>query len=206
MQTHYVDSLRRLIAAKAADKPLVLACEDVHWADPSSVGIIEDLLGAMGPRNPVLWLLTLRPRTSPQADALVEAARSMYGEAAREVPLEPLSSEDSRRLVANLLEIEALTEPVRELIHAKSDGNPFFMEEVMRMLIEQGAIVREDGRWKPTRAIDDVEIPDNVHGLLVARIDTLPPEARRTLLVASVIGRRFSASVLDGVLESAAAT
>jgi predicted ATPase len=136
----------------------------------------------------------------------VEAARSMYGEAAREVPLEPLSSEDSRRLVANLLEIEALTEPVRELIHAKSDGNPFFMEEVMRMLIEQGAIVREDGRWKPTRAIDDVEIPDNVHGLLVARIDTLPPEARRTLLVASVIGRRFSASVLDGVLESAAAT
>jgi class 3 adenylate cyclase len=205
LQTHYVESLRCLIAAEAAATPLVLACEDVHWADPSSVQILERLLTALGPRQPVLWLLTRRPHVSPDTELLLAVARTSYGEAAREFVLDPLSSEDSRRLVANLLEIESLTEPVRELIYEKSDGNPFFVEEVMRMLIEQGAIEQRDGRWRATRAIDDVEIPDNLHGLLVARIDALPPDARHTLLVASVIGRRFAASVLDGVLESAAA-
>jgi class 3 adenylate cyclase len=205
LQTHYVESLRRLIAAEATAAPLVLACEDVHWADSSSVQILKKLLTALGPRHPVLWLLTLRPKVSPDTDVLLAAARESYGAAARELILDPLSLEDSRRLVANLLEIESLTEPVRELIYEKSDGNPFFVEEVMRMLIEQGAIEQQDGRWRATRAIDDVQIPDNLHGLLVARIDALPPEARQTLLVASVIGRRFAASVLDGVLETAAA-
>jgi len=204
LQIHYVESLRRLIAAEAAATPLVLACEDVHWADPSSVQLLENLLAGLGPRHPVLWLLTQRPRASADTDRLLAAARASYGEAGSELVLEPLSSEDSRRLVANLLEVEALTEPVRELIYEKSDGNPFFVEEVMRMLIEQGAIARENGRWAATRAIDDVQIPDNLHSLLVARIDALPPEARHTLLVASVIGRRFAASVLDGVLETAA--
>ena len=205
LHAHYVDSLRRLIAAKATAAPLVLACEDVHWADSSSIGILEKLLTELGPQHPVLWLLTLRPQVSPDTDALLAAARTSYDGSARELGLEPLSSDDSRRLVANLLEIESLTESVRELIQDKSDGNPFFVEEVMRMLIEQGAIERQDGRWIATRAIDDVQIPDNLHGLLVARIDALPPDARHTLLVASVIGRRFAASVLDGVLETAAA-
>jgi len=203
LQTHYVGSLRRLIAAKAAVTPLVLACEDVHWADPSSVQILEQLLTALGPGHSVLWLVTLRPQGSADTGALLAAARASFGEAARELVLDPLSSEDSRRLVANLLEIESLAAPVREVIYEKSDGNPFFVEEVIRMLIEQGAIERRDGRWSATRAIDDVQIPDNLHSLLVARIDALPPEARHTLLVASVIGRRFAASVLDGVLETA---
>jgi len=204
LQADYVAALRRLIAAEAAAAPLILACEDVHWADPSSVQILEQLLKQLGPRHPVLWVLTLRPVTSSDADVLVGAARTSYGEATRELALDPLSGDDSRRLVANLLAIESLTEPVRELIHEKSDGNPFFVEEVMRMLIEQGAIEHHDGRWTATRAIDDVQIPDNLHGLLLARIDSLPPDARHTLLVASVIGRRFATSVLDGVLESAA--
>ena len=204
LQAHYVASLRRLIAAEAAAAPLVLACEDVHWADPSSVQILEKLLMLLGPDQTVLWMVTLRPQTSPEADALLASARTSYGEAARELAVEPLSSEDSRQLVANLLEIESLPEQVRELIHERSDGNPFFVEEVIRMLIEQGALERQDGMWRATRAIDDVQIPDNLHGLLLARIDALPAEARHTLLVASVIGRRFAAGVLDRVLDAAA--
>lgn len=205
LQADYVASLHRLIAAKAGAGALVIACEDLHWADPSSVEILERLLAMLGPQHAVLWLLTLRPQVSQDAEALVAAARKAYGEAMRELALDPLSSEDSRRLVANLLAIESLPESVRQLIYEKSDGNPFFVEEVMRMLIEQGAIEERDGTWSATRAIDDVEIPDNLHGLLLARIDSLPAESRHTLLVASVIGRRFAASVLDNVLESATA-
>jgi class 3 adenylate cyclase len=204
LQAHYVASLRRFIAAEAAAAPLVLACEDVHWADPSSVQILEKLLMLLGPDQAVLWILTLRPRTLPDEDVLLAAVRTNYGEAVRELAIAPLSSEDDRRLVANLLEVESLPEHVRELIHAKSDGNPFFVEEVIRMLIEEGALDRRNGTWTATRAIDDVQIPDNLHGLLLARIDALPPEARHTLLVASVIGRRFPATVLDRVLEAAA--
>ncbi|HEX6228041.1 MAG TPA: adenylate/guanylate cyclase domain-containing protein [Solirubrobacterales bacterium] len=204
LQAHYVASLGRLIAAEAAAARLVLACEDIHWADPSSVEILEKLLMQVGPGHAVLWILTLRPRTSAEADSLLAAARTSHGEAASEFVLEPLSSEDSRKLVSNLLEIELLPEPVRRLIQDRSDGNPFFVEEVIRMLIERGALVQEDGAWKATRSIDEIRIPDNLHGLLLARIDALPLDVRHTLLVASVIGRRFAADVLDQVLEAAA--
>ena len=203
LQADYVASLRRFIAAEAAAAPLVLACEDVHWADPSSIQILESLM-PLGPQYAVLWIITLRPGVSPDADRLIAAAQTSFGDAARQLVLEPLSSEDSRQLVANLLEIELLPAPVRRLIHDKSDGNPFFVEEVIRMLIERGALERHDGTWRASRAIDDVQIPDNLHGLLLARIDALPKDARHTLLVASVIGRQFAATVLEQVLESAA--
>jgi class 3 adenylate cyclase len=202
LQADYVSSLRRFIAAEAAAAPLVLACEDVHWADPSSIQILESLM-PLGPQHAVLWILTLRPGVSPDADTLIAAAQATFGDAARQFVLEPLSREDSRQLVANLLEIESLPAHVRRLIHDKSDGNPFFVEEVIRMLIERGALERHDGTWRASRAIDDVQIPDNLHGLLLARIDALPKEARHTLLVASVIGRQFAANVLEQVLESA---
>jgi class 3 adenylate cyclase len=205
LQADYVDSLRRFIEAAAASRPLALACEDLHWADPSSVQILERLLVVLGPEQPVLWLLTLRPKSSPDAEGLLAAARSSYGDAARECLLEPLSSDDSRELVANLLEIESLPESVRGLIYEKSDGNPFFVEEVIRMLIEHGALEEHNGTWKATEAITEIRIPDNLHGLLLARIDALPEKARHTLLVASVIGRRFGSSVLASVLESAEA-
>jgi predicted ATPase len=141
---------------------------------------------------------------SPDADRLIAAAHESFGHAACQFVLEPLSSENSRQLVANLLEIELLPAPVRRLIHDKSDGNPFFVEEVIRMLIELGALEQHDGTWRASRAIHDVQIPDNLHGLLLARIDALPKEARHTLLVASVIGRQFPATVLEQVLDSAA--
>lgn len=203
LQAHYVSSLRRFLSAEASDAPLVLACEDVHWADPSSIQILERLM-PLGPQQPVLWIFTLRPGVAPDTDALIAAARTSFGDAARQFVLEPLSSEDSQQLVANLLEIELLPGHVRRLIHDKSDGNPFFVEEVIRMLIERGALERQDGTWSATRAIDDVQIPDNLHSLLLARIDALPEEARHTLLIASVIGRQFAVNVLERVLESAA--
>ena len=203
LQADYVSSLRRFIAAEAAVAPLVLACEDVHWADPSSIRILERLM-PVGQQHPVLWILTLRPGVSPDTEALLAAAQVSFGDAARQLHLEPLSSENSRELVANLLEIELLPDPVRRLIRDKSDGNPFFVEEVIRMLIERGALERHHGTWSASRAIDDVQIPDNLHGLLLARIDALPTEARHTLLVASVIGRQFAANVLEQVLDAAA--
>jgi predicted ATPase len=112
-----------------------------------------------------------------------------------------LSDTDTRKLVANLLAIEALPERVRVLILKKAEGNPFFVEEVIRMLIERGVIAYRNETWVVGVKIEELEIPDNLQGLLLARIDRLPAEARHTLLVASVIGRNFPVKVLAQVLE-----
>ena len=110
--------------------------------------------------------------------------------------------DDSRTLVGNLLTIESLPEETRNLILAKAEGNPFFVEEVIRMLIDRGAIERRDDKWVATFRATDIEIPDTLQGLLLARIDRLPPESKRTLRVAAVIGRQFGLAMLERLLEA----
>ena len=121
-----------------------------------------------------------------------------------EVTLNPLSQDDSRQLVSNLLEIESLPDSVRSLILRKAEGNPLFVEEVIRMLIDRGAIVKQRNGWVAGQEIANVDIPDNLQGLLLARIDRLPEDVKRTLRIASVIGRQFSVRVLEEVLSAQA--
>ena len=107
---------------------------------------------------------------------------------------------DSNGLL-KLLSIDSLPEQTRDLILAKAEGNPFFVEEVIRMLIDRNAISRDGDRWVANEKAATVEIPDTLHGLLLARIDRLPAESRRTLRVASVIGRQFGITILEKLLE-----
>ena len=143
--------------------------------------------------------------TRPERDApgwkLVTAARESLGGSLTEITLGALSDADSRKLVGNLLEIEALPAQVRSLILKKAEGNPFFVEEVIRMLIDRGALIRQEGHWVAGAQIASVDIPDNLQSLLLARIDRLPEEVRHTLRVAAVIGRQFPVRVLSYVLE-----
>jgi predicted ATPase len=132
---------------------------------------------------------------------LIAGARDVFGDALTEIRLEPLSLEDSRSLVSNLLQIDSLPAATRDLVLAKAEGNPFFVEEVVRMLIDRGAIVREGDHWVATDLVASVEIPDTLQGLLLARIDKLPLESRRTLRVASVIGRQFGVTILEHLLK-----
>jgi adenylate cyclase len=153
----------------------------------------------------VLLVAALRQETdSPGWDLLV-SARASFGQALTEIHFEPLSVDDSRALVAHLLVIESLPDRVRDVILERADGNPFFVEEVVRMLIERGSIERQGDRWLAGQGIEAVEIPETLHGLLLARIDQLPSEARRSLRVAAVIGRQFPARVLEQVLGVTAA-
>ncbi|MHB9091365.1 MAG: hypothetical protein ACYC7H_08085, partial [Chloroflexota bacterium] len=94
-----------------------------------------------------------------------------------------------------------LSQATRELILARAEGNPFYVEEVVRMLIDRGGIERRDGQWVATRELRSIEIPDTLQGVIMARIDRLSEEAKYTLQVASVIGRRFQARVLEMVLR-----
>lgn len=193
-------ALEKVLRALLARRPVALILEDIHWADPSSVELLSQLL-SLTLTHPLLLGLTARYEPDAPGWSLATAARTRLGGGLHELTLAPLSERDTRQLVANLLQIEALPEPARQLILHKAEGNPFFVEEVIRMLIEQGAIVRRNGGWVAGRPITLSDIPDNLHSLLLARIDRLPDEVKQTLRIAAVIGRQFPVRVLERVLE-----
>ncbi len=199
MQGRYASGILRLLRALSSRSALVVALEDLHWADPASVDMTRQFLPLVA-QLPILLICALRAETDSAGWALVAGARELFGEALTEIRLQPLTEDESRSLVANLLEIESLPDHVREVILARAEGNPFFVEEVVRMLIERGVIERTDGRWVATAEVDTVEIPETLQGLLLARIDQLPDAAKRSLRVASVIGRQFPVRVLERVL------
>jgi class 3 adenylate cyclase len=199
MQGRYVAATTRLLRALSAKSPLVVVCEDVHWADPASIDVIRNVL-PLAAQLPVLFIAALRAERDSAGWALIAQAREVFGDALTELRLEPLTETESRSLVANLLEIESLPLHVRDLILARAEGNPFFVEEVVRMLIERGVIELRDDQWVATEEVSSIEIPDTLHGLLLARIDQLSDDAKRSLRIASVIGRQFPVRVLERVL------
>ena len=200
LHNQYYIAMQRLLLAFTKESPLILVLEDLHWADASSTELFIKLL-PMVLHAPILFCLVTRSERETVGWNLVNTAREHLGGSLTEITLGNLSESDSRTLVANLLNIEDLPERVRDLILKKAEGNPFFMEEVIRMLIERGAILYQNGVWIAQQEISDRDIPDNLNGLLLARIDRLPAEARYTLLVASVIGRNFPIKVLSHVMQ-----
>jgi len=199
LQGRYVAALHRLLREVSSRGPVVMVCEDLHWADPSSVEVARQLL-PLSTKLPILFVGALRAEAEAEGWSLLTLARDLFGPALAEMWLQPLTDADSRALVANLLEIESLPDHVRELILTRAEGNPFFVEEVVRMLIERGVIVARDERWVATTAVSTIDIPETLHGLLLARIDQLPESAKRSLRIAAVIGRQFPVRVLERVI------
>jgi class 3 adenylate cyclase len=200
LQARTLLALSALISARAGHGPLVCVLDDLHWADPASIELLIELL-PLTRRAPVLFCALSRPDRDQPGWRWVAAARESLDERYVEIMLGPLSEGDSRQLVANLLEVESLPEHVRQSILQRAEGNPFFVEEVIRMLIERGSLARRGERWVALKAAENVDIPDTLHGLLMARLDRLPEEARHALRVAAVIGRQFSAKILEQVIR-----
>jgi class 3 adenylate cyclase len=198
LQMGYLNALRQLLSTLAAQKPLVIVLEDIHWADPSSIELLSQLL-ALAKEAPLLFCILTRPDYSSSGWRLVRAAHELLGTSLEEIHLISLSETETSALIVNLLKENNLPGNLQRLILKKSEGNPFFVEEVIRMLIERGLIVKENGHWAPKKEIEAIEIPDNLQGLLLARIDRLPEDAKRILRIASVIGRQFSVNVLEKV-------
>ncbi|PZC48906.1 MAG: putative ATPase/Adenylate cyclase, class 3 [Chloroflexi bacterium] len=194
-------TMRSLFQARASLAPHVLVFDDLHWADPASVELLVHLMPITG-QAPLLLLGATRPdRSTPGWQARVAAERD-FPHRYSEVALQPLSEGDSDTLVNSLLTIADLPPALRQRILAKAEGNPFFVEEVVRTLIEAGTVVKgEDGaHWFATSDVE-FNVPDNLQALLVARIDRLDEEARQTLQVAAVIGRSFYFRVLQRIAD-----
>ncbi len=200
LQTQYLLAFQRLLQGCMEKSPVVLILEDLHWADDTSVELMIKLLPLIL-NGSILLCLVSRPERNTAGWKLISAAREILGGSLTEISLNPLTEKESRTLVANLLELDTLPDKVRGLILKKAEGNPYFVEEVIRMLIDRGVIIEKDGAWIAQQEVSTTDIPDNLQGLLLARIDRLPAEARYTLLVASVIGRNFPVKVLSRIME-----
>jgi ABC-type oligopeptide transport system substrate-binding subunit/class 3 adenylate cyclase len=186
-----------LLASAASEAPLVLVGEDLHWADPTSMALLEKLL-AVTDRAPLLIVCIFRPDREHGSWRLRELVARDYAQRHTDLCLDPLSQLESERLVGNLLWLEHLPGQLKERILDRAEGNPFYLEEVLRSLIDEGAIEQEagTGRWLAAREVGEIAIPDTLQGVLMARIDRLQEETKRVLQMASVIGRLFLCRVL----------
>jgi predicted ATPase len=186
--------------------PVVVVVDDMQWADPASVDLLIHLL-SLTDEVPILMLCAFRPERQSPAWQLKLKAETDFPHRYLELPLMPLSAGDTETLVTSLLRIRDLPDDVRQLILRKADGNPYFTEEIVRSLVEQGVIEEIEGNrhWRPGAKVADVAIPDSLQALLMARIDRLDAEAKSTLQMASVIGRSFYYSILQAISDSAMA-
>ncbi len=185
----------------AATQPLVLVFEDLHWIDPTSLDLVERLM-ALTDRATVMVLGIFRPQRQEPSWRFHEVASRDYAHRYTPIALEPLDEAHSRELVANLLHIEDLPERVRLLILRKAEGNPFFVEEVIRSLLDARLVVRDNGHWRATREIENIAVPDTLAGVIVARLDRLDDESKHVAQTASVIGRQFQYETLAEVYEA----
>lgn len=188
-------------ARLAEHRPTVLVFEDLHWADASTLEALESLL-ALTDRVPLMLLLLFRHEREHGSWHIKVKAETDFAHRYSEVMLKPLSADDSEQLVNNLLDVAHLPESTRLLILNKSEGNPFYLEEIIRSLIEQGALVRANQHWEATAKVVNVSIPDTLQGVLLARIDRLEEDVRRTLQMAAVIGRSFLYRLLEAIAEA----
>src|SRR6202521_4271473 len=185
----------RFATAYAAAGPAIWVIEDLHWAGEPAVEMLAQI--ARRTDGPLLIVATARPEFADEHPGFGPG-----GQDAVAISLRPLTNNQSNDMVERLLEVAELPEALRAEIIAKADGNPFFVEEILQRLIDEGALERDGDQWRPTKTIGEVKIPDSVQALLAARIDALLPEERRVLQEAAVVGRTFWAAAAEGAFEA----
>lgn len=198
---------REFFTALARRTPLLLALDDLHWADEASLALIEALL-AVTDQAPLLCYLAFRPVRDRRSWELRNTAARDFPHRYTEVTLQPLSREQSQTLLQALLPGAEFSETTLVEIFDKSAGNPFYLKEVTRSLIENGAVVQATAadeaapRWQVTSRIEQITVPDSLHAAIVARIDRLTEDARQGLQMAAVLGREFRADLLRAITQA----
>jgi class 3 adenylate cyclase/tetratricopeptide (TPR) repeat protein len=185
---------RALLEHVAAERgPMMLIFEDIHWAEPPLLDLIEYVV-TWTRGTPLLVVCPSRPE-------LIDTRPSWGGgriESSR-ISLEPLDEAESRSLLGSLLAVDDLPAELRQRILERAEGNPLFVEEVVRMLIEEGIVVRRDDHWVALEDAASVRVPESIEALIRARLDTLPAPERRVLQAAAVVGRVFQQAAVAAI-------
>jgi cytochrome P450/predicted ATPase/class 3 adenylate cyclase len=186
-----VDALRRLLLRQSEALPLLLVFEDLHAIDSESEALLDGLVESM-PALPLLVLAAYR-----------QEYRHRWGNKGyhSQLRIEPLGADVARELLKTLLGDQPTLKPVTEMLIERTGGNPFFLEEGVRALIETGVIARDDGAYRLVKDLKTVQVPPTVQAVLAARIDRLSTDEKWLLESAAVIGRGVPFSLLQAISE-----
>jgi len=188
------EAIHLILANLCRHAPTIICIEDLHWADPSSVELLRNIL--IDFKNPVIFLCIYRPGFSLFTGQQASSIKSY-----REIRLLQLSPTDAQSMVESLLKTKTIPRELQQFIRNKAEGNPFYLEEVVNSLIETEILIKENDSWKLTRDLTEKDIPSTVQGVISARLDRLEREAKRILQEASVIGRTFFYEILKRISD-----
>jgi len=194
-------NLRDLVTLASRVRPVVIILEDLHWADNSSILFLESLF-KLSSQYPVLFINIFRPGFEETGDYLLNFLKENLSDNHATILIEPLVKSDSESLIDNLLHKAPLPMEIVELILRKTEGNPFFIEEVIRSFIDEGIITIEGNAFKVTEKIHQVNIPESINEVILSRVDKLDEKTRELLKTASVIGRNFYYKVLEEAADT----
>jgi class 3 adenylate cyclase/pimeloyl-ACP methyl ester carboxylesterase len=182
------EAVRDLLLAYASQRPLVLVVEDLHWIDVHSEDILRLVLDGMA-AAPLMVVLTYRPGYTQTFGERTYFTR---------ITLRALPEAHTAAMVQRALQGNVPAEACR-LIARKAEGNPLFVEELAKSLVEDGTLERVDEGYRVSRPLADAQIPETIQGVIMARIDRLPEASKTALQIASVIGREFTARLVERV-------
>jgi len=186
-----LDALKRWVLRESQEQPLLLVFEDLHWIDSETQALIDSLVESL-PTARILLLLNYRPEY-----AHGWAQKTYY----QQLRLDPLPATSAEELLQALLGNDDSPEGLRRLLIGRTEGNPFFLEESVRSLVETGVLVGERGAYRLSRATAGTQVPATVQAVLAARIDRLDPEDKRLLQCAAVIGKDVPYPLLQAIAE-----
>jgi class 3 adenylate cyclase/tetratricopeptide (TPR) repeat protein len=188
-----IEAINRMALKGSEIRPLILAYEDLHWVDKSSEDVLKHFLESI-PGARILLIFTYRPEF-----ILTWGAKSYHSQ----VMLNRLSNRESLTMVSHLLGTEKLDKDLEEFILAKTEGVPFFIEELIKSLKDLKIIEREDNKYRITKEIREVTIPATVQDVIMARVDSLPEGMKGLLQTVSVVGRESGYDLIKRVTELA---
>ena len=194
-KSHLQSAIKAILSALANRAPTIYFLEDLHWADPSFVELLRQ--ACLEIREPAIVICVYRPTFS----LFTAHQLSSMGKYYYEIRLQDLSPSEAQNLLESLLKTTNRPSDLNRLVHSKAEGNPFYLEEMVNALIESETLVRDNGHWKFTKSISQIDVSSSIHGLISGRLDRLDQKIKRILQEASVIGRAFLYDILLKILS-----
>ena len=191
------------VEAMARQGPTVIIFTEAHWADEASLALLKHCL-PLSDRVPILWMVVYRPDPDAPTWSFNHFVESEYPHRLTNVNLHLLSKSDSNKLLDQLIDVEVLPEEMRSAIIDKSEGNPYYLTEIVRSLVDREVIVRkkDNGRWQVAKTDAKLDLPNTLIGLLSARIMRQSPTDQRILQLAAVIGTVFWTRLLKVLIDA----
>jgi len=186
-----LDGIKRVLLRESQVQPLLLVFEDLHWIDAETQALLDSVVESL-PTARLLLLVTYRPEYQHRW-----GGKTYY----RQLRIDPLPPESAEELLEVLLGNDAGLQPLKRLLIERTEGNPFFLEESVRTLVETKVLAGERGAYHLARAFHNLQIPATAQAILAARIDRLAPEDKRLLQAASIIGKDVPFSLLQALAE-----